>query len=288
MDNYPINYKDPPTCDDYPIELGREVDPANRHPGVGYWLNDPFGGHYFPFSIPNDEDPGAFERTGACYIHLSDDKESLIGTLGKGYPTYGLPLYLVERVDEGNYNPPPPLSLEQLENFSPDSPLIPKIQEVLEYLRDHRLTAEVARTKWLLKNQKALREQVIALYKTAEPIEHHLLEVDMQLTSARRHLQSHQAYSKISSTWLHLHPLLRSRPTCHGIRRTVIDTARECLGFHFFCIILRLDPCRTGPLPPHCPSPTSSRLIGLMPRTPHHVYCLTDNLVPLISLPYFP
>src|SRR6266702_2054865 len=53
MDNYPINYKDPPTCDDYPIELGREVDPANRHPGVGYWLNDPFGGHYFPFSIPN-------------------------------------------------------------------------------------------------------------------------------------------------------------------------------------------------------------------------------------------
>ncbi len=206
MDSYPINYKDPPTCDDYPIKLGREVDPENRHPGVGYWLNDPFSGQYFPFSIPNDEDPGASKRTGAHYIHLSDDKESLIGTLGKGYPEYGLPLYLVERVDEGNYNPPPPLSLEQLENFSPDSPLIPKIQEVLEYLRDHRLTAEVARTKWLLKNQKALREQVIALYKTAEPIEHHLLEVDMQLTSARRHLQSHQAYSKISSTWLHLHP----------------------------------------------------------------------------------
>ncbi len=110
------------------------MDPANRHPGVGYWLNDPFGGHYFPFSIPNDEDPGAFERTGACYIRLSDDKESLIGTLGKGYPTYGLPLYLLERTNEGGYNPPPPLSLEQLENFSPDSPLVPKIQEVLEYL----------------------------------------------------------------------------------------------------------------------------------------------------------
>src|SRR6266702_4196189 len=62
--------------------------------------------------------------------------------------------------------------------------------------------------------------------------------------------------------------MLRSRPTCHGIRRTVIDTARESLVFHFFCIILRLDPCRTGPLPPHCPSPTSSCLIGLMPRTP--------------------
>ncbi len=28
----------------------------------------------------------------------------------------------------------------------------------------------------------------------------------MQLTSVRRCLQSHQAYSKISSTWLHLHP----------------------------------------------------------------------------------
>ncbi len=206
MDDYPINYKDPPTCDDYPIELGKDVDPANRHPGVGYWLNDPFGGHYFPFSIPNDEDPGALERTGARYIHLSDDKESLIGTLGKGYPTYGLPLYLLERPDEGGYNPPPPLSLEQLENFSPDSPLIPKIQEVLEYLRDHRLTAEVARTKRLLKNQKALRDQVVALYKTAEPLERHLLDVDMQLTSVRRRLQSNQAYSKISSTWLRLHP----------------------------------------------------------------------------------
>ncbi len=134
MDNYPINYKDPPTCDNYPIELGREVDPANRHPRVGYWLNDPFGSHYFPFSIPNDEDPGAFERTGARYVRLSDDKESLIGTLGKGYPKYGLPLYLTECIDEGDYNPPPPLSLEQLENFSPDSPLAPKVQEVLEYL----------------------------------------------------------------------------------------------------------------------------------------------------------
>ncbi len=110
MDSYPINYKDPPTCDDYPIKLGKDVDPANRHPGVGYWLNDPFGGHYFPFSIPNDEDPGAFERTGACYVCLSDNKESLIGTLGKGYPEYRLPLYLIECVDEGDYNPPPPLS----------------------------------------------------------------------------------------------------------------------------------------------------------------------------------
>src|SRR6266702_733980 len=40
--------------------------------------------------------------------------------------------------------------------------------------------------------------------------------------------------------------VLRSRPTCHGIRRTVIDTARESSIFRFFCIILRLDPCQTG------------------------------------------
>ncbi len=65
--------------------------------------------------------------------------------------------------------------------------------------------------------------------------------------------------------------LLRSRPTCHGIRRTVIDTARESLVFHFFCIILRLDPCRTGPLPPHWPSPTSSCLIGLKLEPPSRV-----------------
>jgi len=51
-----------------------------------------------------------------------------------------------------------------------------------------------------------LREQVVALYKTTEPLERHLLEVDMQLTSVRRRLQSNQAYTKISSTWLRLHP----------------------------------------------------------------------------------
>src|SRR6266702_855501 len=67
--------------------------------------------------------------------------------------------------------------------------------------------------------------------------------------------------------------LLRSRPTCHGIRRTVIDIARESLVFHFFCIILRLDPCRTGPFLITDLAPTSSRLIGLMTRTPSH-HCL--------------
>ncbi len=46
----------------------------------------------------------------------------------------------------------------------------------------------------------------MALYKTAEPLERHLLEVDMQLTSVRCCLQSYQAYSRISSTWLRLHP----------------------------------------------------------------------------------
>src|SRR6266571_2323805 len=64
--------------------------------------------------------------------------------------------------------------------------------------------------------------------------------------------------------------LLRSRPTCHGIRRTVIDIARESLVFHFFCIILRLDPCRTGLLLITDLAPTSSRLVGLMTRTPSH------------------
>ncbi len=47
---------------------------------------------------------------------------------------------------------------------------------------------------------------MVALYKTAKPLERHLLEVDMQLTSVRCCLQSYQAYSRISSTWLRLHP----------------------------------------------------------------------------------
>src|SRR6266702_2955038 len=64
--------------------------------------------------------------------------------------------------------------------------------------------------------------------------------------------------------------MLRSRPTCHGIRRTVIDIARESLVFHFFCIILSLDPCRTGLFLIIDLAPTSSRLIGLMTRTPSH------------------
>src|SRR6266702_7415030 len=64
--------------------------------------------------------------------------------------------------------------------------------------------------------------------------------------------------------------MLRSRPTCHGIRRTVIDIARESLVFHFFCIILRLDSCRTGPFLITDLAPTPSRLIGLMTQTPSH------------------
>ncbi len=44
--------------------------------------------------------------------------------------------------------------------------------------------------------------------------------------------------------------VLRSRPTCHGIRRTVIDTARESIHFPLLLIILRLDPCQTGLLQP--------------------------------------
>ena len=45
--------------------------------------------------------------------------------------------------------------------------------------------------------------------------------------------------------------VLRSHPTCHGIQRTVIDTARESFIFRFFHIILRLDPCQTGLLQLH-------------------------------------
>src|SRR6266702_4071422 len=64
--------------------------------------------------------------------------------------------------------------------------------------------------------------------------------------------------------------MLRSRPTCLGLRRTVIDISRESLVFHFVCIILRLDPCRTGPFLITDLAPTPSRLIGLMTRTPSH------------------
>src|SRR6266702_3728515 len=73
--------------------------------------------------------------------------------------------------------------------------------------------------------------------------------------------------------------VLRSRPTCHGIRRTVIDTARESFIFFFFRIIFRLDPCRTGLLQlldlihvtsasrTHIPKPPSRALPHGQPRS---------------------
>src|SRR6266702_502015 len=76
--------------------------------------------------------------------------------------------------------------------------------------------------------------------------------------------------TKPSLASYYVYTVLRSRPTCHGIRRTVIDIARESLVFHFFCIILRLDPCRTGLFLITDLAPTPSRLIGLMTRTPSH------------------
>src|SRR6266702_4776859 len=81
--------------------------------------------------------------------------------------------------------------------------------------------------------------------------------------------------------------VLRSRPTCHGIRRTVIDIARESLVFFFFRIILRLNPCRTGLL----------QLLDLVHVTlpyrthtsnPHHVHSLMDSLIPCYPYPLFP
>src|SRR6266702_1928286 len=81
--------------------------------------------------------------------------------------------------------------------------------------------------------------------------------------------------------------VLRSRPTCHGIRRTVIDIARESLVFFFFRVILRLNPCRTGLL----------QLLDLVHITlpyrthtpnPHHVHCLMDSLIPCYLYPLSP
>jgi hypothetical protein len=56
------------------------------------------------------------------------------------------------------------------------------------------------------KNQEALCKQVQAIYKTAEPTERQLLNVDRQLTSARRRLQENRAHIHISNRFLILHP----------------------------------------------------------------------------------
>jgi hypothetical protein len=123
----------------------------------------------------------------------------------KDAPVYGLPLYLLPQ-DKDDNDPPPPLTKEQLHNFHSDPPLYARIQEVLDDLQDFRLTAEVCRVCRLLKNQEALRKQVQAIYKTAEPTERQLLNVNMQLTSARRRLQENRAYIRISDHFLTLHP----------------------------------------------------------------------------------
>src|SRR5260370_21032098 len=69
-----------------------------------------------------------------------------------------------------------------------------------------RLTAEVNRTRRLLKNQGALKNQIQAIYETVEPLERRLWDVNMQLSSARRRLQENQAFIRISDHWNRLHP----------------------------------------------------------------------------------
>src|SRR5260370_34009001 len=79
-----------------------------------------------------------------------------------------------------------------------------------------RLTAEVNRTRRLLKNQGALKDQVQAIYETAEPLERRLWDVNMQLSSARRCLQENQAFRRISDHWNRLHrPPLEEASSSH-------------------------------------------------------------------------
>ncbi len=104
-------------------------------------------------------------------------------------------------------------------------------------------------------------------------------------------IRTNRGYDLILSDVLHVPQthsrilLLRSCPTCHRIRHTVIDIARESSIFHFFCIILRLDPCWTGLLqlldPRSCHTALSDSCLG-----PHHVHCLTDSLVPCYLYPF--
>src|SRR5260370_34443992 len=129
----------------------------------------------------------------------------MIGTMGKGQSHYGLPLFLLPQDGEDG-DLTPTVTTELLQQLQQDSPLVSKIQEVLDDLQDMRLTAEVNRTRRLLKNQSALKNQVQAIYKTAEPVERRLWDVNMQLSSARRRLQENQAFVRISDHWNRLHP----------------------------------------------------------------------------------
>jgi hypothetical protein len=121
MDAFPINY-------DRPTAILQEEPPA-----FPFRPNDPWRGQYLKFLIPDDDDP-TLPLKDAKYIRLSDDKESLLGTMKKDTPIYGLPLYLLPEEDNVN-DPPPLLTVEQLQNFHPDSPLYARNQEVLDDLQ---------------------------------------------------------------------------------------------------------------------------------------------------------
>src|SRR5258708_12188631 len=101
--------------------------------------------------------------------------------MGKGQPHYGLPLFLLPQDGEDG-DLTPTVTTELLQQLNKDSPLVSKIQEVLDDLQDIRLTAEVNRTRRLLKNQNALKNQVHAIYKTPEPLDRHLWPFNIHLS----------------------------------------------------------------------------------------------------------
>src|SRR5258708_27019801 len=198
-----------PALDNYPINYERVTSPdLDDHPGHPFWLNEPWGNRYFKFLIPCEDST----KQEAKYVRLSQDQESLIGTMGKGQPHYGLPLFLLPQEGEDR-DLTPTVTTELLQQLHKDSPLVPKIQEVLDDLQDVRLTAEVNRTRRLLRNQDALKSQVQAIYETAEPLERRLWDVNIQLSSARRRLQENQASVRISDHSTHLHPPSLDEPS---------------------------------------------------------------------------
>ena len=129
-----------PAMDAFPINYDRQTPPDNDdYPGTPYWQYNPTKTNGLKMKIPDDTDHHN-APVWAKYLRISNDKESLMGTMGKDRPVYGQPLFLI--LEYGTYVPPA-LTLEQYKNLHPDSPSRPQIQEVLHNLQNPQITAEI-------------------------------------------------------------------------------------------------------------------------------------------------
>ncbi len=139
-----------------PIDYNRTTEPANDDPDLPFFPNLPSSFRYYPLLIPSDDSYHATQVV-APFIYYRNQRQEVVGTMGRDKPLYAAPVYL------STPNPthlPIPLTNSQLLQFSRENPRAYAIDETLRRLEDPRIDAEVSRLRDKLELQIKIEKQL--------------------------------------------------------------------------------------------------------------------------------